>query len=391
MVDSSYLWAYRFKLGGVMPWKVSTPVDERLYFVQTVQYAPVRSLSSICRKFGISRTTGYKWLLRYQEGGLAALYDQDRTPHYQPARTPNQIEDRICRLRRENPTWGARKIRHRLLLDDPEADWPAWRTIHRILMRHDLVDQPSPDESPPPRRFERAAPNELWQMDIKGWFNIARQGRCYPITILDDHSRFCLGISAARRETKQTVWLLLEQTFRRYGLPQAILTDNGASFIGSSSDLGLSHFRIRLYKLGIKHYTGRPRHPQTQGKLERFHRTLKEDLLKRVHFQDHQDAQHRMDQWIDKYNHYRPHEALDGLVPAQRYQPSDRYFTGFPHITYPAGSLLCRVNKQGMIQFQGKGYFVSKTLKDETVRMVQKASRSYEIYFKELCIKKIRF
>lgn len=378
-----------FKVGGGMPWKVSTPVDERLYFVQVLLHAPDRSLSSVCREFDISRTTGYKWVLRYQEGGLTALYDQDHTPHSQPSRTPDQIEAQICRLRRENPTWGARKIRHRLLLDDPAVNWPTWRTIHRILLRHGLVDRPTQAEAPTPRRFERAAPNELWQMDVKGWFNIARQGRCYPITLLDDHSRFCLGISAAPRETKGAVWQLLEQAFRHYGLPQALLTDNGAAFVGSASDLGLSFLRIRLYKLGVKHYTGRPRHPQTQGKVERFHRTLKEDLLERIRFQDHLDAQHQIDRWVERYNHYRPHEALGGKVPARCYQSSDQRYSGFPDIIYPSGSLVCRVCGRGMIHFQGKEYFISKTLKYEAVRLLQKGTRTYEIYFKDIYIRKI--
>lgn len=373
-----------------MPWKVSTPVDKRFNFIQTVLHAPHGSLSSICQQFTISRTTGYKWLSRYQAGGLAALFDQDRTPHQQPTRTLDQIEDRICQLRRENPVWGARKIRHRLMLDDPEFFWPTWRTVHRVLLRHRLIESPVDDSQQSFKRFERASPNELWQMDIKGWFHISGQGRCHPITILDDHSRFCLGIGAAQRETQNTVWQVLEQAFLRYGLPLAILTDNGPTFVGTSSEIGLSVFKIRLFKLGVTHYTGRPRHPQTQGKIERFHRTLKEELLKRIPFRDHQDAQQQFENWIVRYNNYRPHEALSGQVPSSRYRHSCKSYQGMPDIIYPSDSLLRRVNAKGLISYCNRKHFISKALRGEMVQLRQSSSRARKIYFKDLYICSIK-
>ncbi len=371
-----------------MPWKVSTPLDERLSFVQAVMQAPPDSLSSLCREYGISRLTGYKWLARFRQGGGVALLDRDRTPHRQPARVADEVAAIICQLRREHPLWGARKLRHRLLLDDPAGPWPTWRTMHRIMRRHSLI--PPPAAPPPaPCRFERATPNELWQMDLKGWFHIAGQGRCYPITLLDDHSRFCLGIGMAARETQAGVWQVLEQAFSRYGLPQAILTDHGPTFWGSSSDQGLCRFQIGLYKLGIRHYTGRPRHPQTQGKVERFHRTLQDEVLRRVRFRDHQDAQRHIDVWIDQYNSYRPHEALGGQVPAHCYRPSAIPYVGLPEITYPPGSILGRVNQQGMMRYRGRDFFISKALRGETVQLLPVSSQRHKVYFKELYIRSI--
>jgi len=372
-----------------MPWNVSTPVDERFQFIQTVLDSPLLSFSLLCREFGISRQTGYKWLARYRQDGRAALWDQDRTPRDQPGRVADDVEAAICQLRRAQPTWGARKLRHRLLLDDPLRPWPSWRTVHRVLRRHQLVAPPAADP-PPPRRFERAAPNELWQMDLKGWFHIAGQGRCYPITLLDDHSRFCLGIGMAPRETLAAVWKVLEQAFGRYGLPQAILTDHGTTFRGNSSDSGYSRFQIRLYKLGVRHYTGRPRHPQTQGKVERFHRTLQDEALRRLRFRDHQDAQHQIDAWIEQYNGYRPHEALGGQVPAHYYRPSTIPYIGFPEIVYPSDSILCRVNQQGMMRYRGRDFFVSKSLKGEAVLLQPLSAQRYKVYFKDLYLRSIK-
>jgi transposase InsO family protein len=372
-----------------MPWKWSTPLDERLEFVQAALQSPPGCFSSICREHSISRRTGYKWLARFRQDGGSALVDRDRTPHQQPCRVSAEVAGQICQLRQEHPLWGARKLRHRLLLDDPGGPWPTWRTVHRVLRRHHLIPPPTA-APPPPRRFERAAPNELWQMDLKGWFHIAGQGRCYPITLLDDHSRFCLGIGMARHETQAAVWQFLEQAFDRYGLPQAILTDHGPTFWGSSSDQGLCRFQIQLYKLGVRHYTGRPRHPQTQGKIERFHRTLQDEVLHRIRFGDHQDAQRHIDVWIDQYNGYRPHEALGGQVPAHYYHPSEVPYVGIPEIVYPPGSILCRVNQQGMMRYRGKDFFISKALRGEMVQLLPVGSQRHKIYFKELYIRNIK-
>lgn len=212
-----------------MPWQEFTIMSQRLEFVVLARKEGA-NVARLCRRFGISRKTGYKWLRRFAASGEEGLVDQSRRPHHSPGQTARVVEDAILRLRTDHPVWGARKIRARLVQLQHD-DLPSPSTITAILQRNQCI---TPEESEHHRawqRFEASMPNELWQMDFKGHFALVA-GRCYPLTVLDDHSRFALGICACANQRGETVQEHLTAIFRRYGLPQRILVDNGAPWGG---------------------------------------------------------------------------------------------------------------------------------------------------------------
>jgi transposase InsO family protein len=316
---------------------------------------------ALCRRFGISATTGYKWLRRFAEEGRDGLVDRSRRPVMSPARTREAVERRVVSVRRRHPSWGGRKIR-RWLLDHGVEQAPAASTITGILGRHGLLDEQLRSRRPW-QRFEAARPNALWQMDFKGDYLLG-SGRCYPLTVLDDHSRFSLGLSACADQRWTTVRGRLEGIFRCYGLPERLLMDNGAPW-GARGQKGLELTRLEVWlvRLGIGVVHSRPSHPQTLGKDERFHRTLKAEVLSRGAPPDLQAQQRAFDRWREIYNFERPHEALGLEVPARRYQPSPREFPAtLPPITYPSSLSVRKVGAQGKISFRGRSFRISKAL-----------------------------
>jgi transposase InsO family protein len=313
---------------------------------------PRANMRQLCRRFGISRPTGYKWLHRYVSEGQTGLADQSRRPHHSPNRTAAEVETAITALRQKHPAWGGRKLKQRLL-DLGHRSLPAPSTITSILARHELLD---PQESTKHRafqRFEHAAPNELWQMDFKGDFALPR-GRCYPLTIVDDHSRFAVTLSACARNTKNITQTALIHTFRRYGLPARISCDNGSPW-GSSCRGHYTQLVIWLMRLGIVVSYARPHHPQTNGKDERFNRTFEIEVLRYQRAVTLAQWQQHFDDWRYVYNNQRPHEALQMKVPASRYQPSQRdYPERLPAIEYGPTDIVRKVRHAGHIKYQGR-------------------------------------
>jgi transposase InsO family protein len=340
-----------------MPWKEVSIMSQRHEFVTfaTAENANVRHL---CRCFGISPNTAYKWLERFQADGLNGLADHSRRPHNSPARTSKEMEQTIVELRSKHPAWGGRKLERRLL-DLGHTGVPRPSTITEILRRHDLLD---PKESAKHKafcRFERAAPNELWQMDFKGDFKLS-QGRCFPLTILDDHSRFAIAIQACPGVNKSVTQTELIKIFRRYGLPQAITCDNGPPW-GSSGRSYYTALGVWLLRLGVGVSHSRPHHPQTQGKDERFHRTLEAEVLRYQQGTTLAEWQLHFDPWRVVYNTERPHEALSMDVPASRYQPSlRRYPEQLPAIEYGPSDIVRKVRNYGHIKYAGREYHVGK-------------------------------
>jgi transposase InsO family protein len=324
-------------------------MDSRLEFVRLAEQGGV-SMTELCRRFGISRETGYQHLRRYQAEGVDGLKDRSSRPHRSPRRTASETEDRIVALRAAQPCWGGRKLARRLRDLDVEGV-PAASTVTEVLRRHGKLDPAEAAKHKPFTRFERAAPNELWQMDFKGHFAIDR-GRCHPLTVLDDHSRYALALIACGDEKLETVQSHLTGVFRRYGLPGTMLADNGSPWGGSGAE-GYTAFEVWLMRVGIRLYHGRPRHPQTQGKEERFHRTLKMEVLQGGRFADLAVCQTAFDAWRPVYNAERPHEALGLAVPATRYRPSG---IAFPeHLAEPeyyATDAVRRVRQDGATSFQ---------------------------------------
>lgn len=333
-----------------MAWKATLIVDQREEFVRLAR-VPGANVSQLCERFEISRTTGHKWLARFAAAGRDGLRDRSRRPKHSPGRTVAEVEQRVAELRREHPAWGGRKLRKRLSVLQGVAvnELPVASTITEILRRHQLLDAAESAQRQPFTRFERPWPNDLWQMDFKGHFAVTRGGRCHPLTVLDDHSRFVVALRACQNEQAVTVQGALTDVFRRYGLPNQMLCDNGPPW----GDSGLSSFTglgVWLLRLGIAVTHGRPYHPQTQGKDERFHRTLKRELLCRMSAVDVAACQPQFDRFRDEYNHERPHEALNLETPISRYQVSQRVFPErLPLIEYGSDLIVRKVSTKGWL------------------------------------------
>ena len=336
-----------------MPWSEVSIMGQREEFVGLASQ-PDSNIRLLCRRYQVSPTTAYKLLHRYRERGREGLIDESRRPDHSPRRCPRAIEAAVLGLRDRHPAWGARKLRRRLL-DTGAQSMPAPSTVHQILVRHGRVD---PKESVKHRRFQRfehPAPNQLWQMDFKGHF-ATDTARCHPFTVLDDHSRFALGLEACCDQRTQTVQQRLSSIFRTQGLPERITMDNGSPW-GGKSDHHFTPLTAWLIRLGVHVSHSRPYHPQTQGKDERFHRTLGDELLRRRSFANLSDAQFAFDHWRHIYNFQRPHDALNLDVPASRYRPSPRSFPEtLPDIEYPKGELVRKVQLGGEIWFKGRCY-----------------------------------
>src|SRR3954469_5678420 len=343
-----------------MPWKSLDLMSLRLEFVKFAA-APNANVRELCRRYSISPRTAYKWMVRFQTGGLEALADQSRRPHQHPRETGPDLVAEVLKVRDDHPAWGGRKIRARLLKLGLSGV-PAASTITEILRRNGRLDLASCAEHGPFQRFQREAPNQLWQLDFKGHFPVG-QARCHPLTSLDDCSRFNLILAACADEQGSTVQMLLTQTFQRYGCPWAILSDNGAPWGSSSGPDALTTLGVWLSRLGIALLHSRPAHPQTQGKEERFHRTLKSELLCRNDWRDLDHCGRGFGQWRQIYNYERPHEALQMKPPAEVYHPSPRPFpAALPPIEYSPGDLVKKVKSKGEITHANQFYYVGRAL-----------------------------
>ena len=327
-------------------------MDQRREFVMLFEREGVNR-RALCRRFGISPETGYALARRYRAEGAAGLADRSRRPQQSPDRTPQAMEALVLSIREEHPSWGGRKIRRRLQ-DLGHAGVPSASTITEVLRRHGRIDPAASAAREQPQRFEKAAPNELWQMDFKGHFPLM-SGRCHPLTVLDDHSRYALGLRACGDEREATVTAELIAIFRRYGLPQRMLMDNGSPWGSAHAEHRYTRFEVWLMELGVAVSHGRPYHPQTQGKDERFHRTLAAEAIGRRSFADLADCQRCFDQWRLVYNIERPHEALALATPTTRYAPSPRSFPEkIEPFDYGRGAILRRVDDTGWLSFRNR-------------------------------------
>jgi len=378
-----------------MPFQFKTIMEQRLEFVMFANQKAI-NISSLCRRFGITRRTGYKWLSRFKSHGLEGLLDNSKRPKTSPGRSSAEIEVPIVSLRKDNPEWGAKKIKKVLERDGILAPdkIPSRPTITAIMKRNGLISAEKSQQAEHWQRFERESPNELWQMDFKGYFNLMDKAVCHPLTILDDHSRYNLGLFACKNQTTKTVKDHLTRLFTIYGMPQTILTDNGTPWgsSGGTTDEGLRAFTafekwLILLNINISH--GKPYHPQTQGKEERFHRTLKAELLQHEQLKDFVHCQYKFDKWRTKYNHYRPHEAIDFKVPAELYKPSNRNFPStIKGPEYGLSDIKKRVGSGGTICIKRRKYRVGKAFIGDTVALKSTLEDGiYEVYF---CNQRIR-
>lgn len=364
-----------------MPWK--QPMEVREQRVEFVVRAVRKGepLAQLCREFGISRPTGYVWVARFREGGVAALEERSRRPLRSPTQTGSEMEARILALRQVYPDWGARKLK--VLLGRQGIELPS-STVHRVLLRHGLVREED-RQRPAVKRFAREHPNELWQMDFKG--PKAWPTACTALSVIDDHSRYLIALKTTARPRGALVRGHLEQAFEECGLPEAMLMDHGVPWWSWESFAGSTQLGLWLMRQGIRLCFAGVRHPQTQGKVERHHGSLERALVYRgAPTKNHQ-------QWLDDYrrehNHIRPHEALDMETPASRWQPSPRRYNPNPPVwEYPQNAWTLKVDNHGTIDIREQTYRVAKSLIGERVRIVETEQR-YLVYYCNTLIREL--
>lgn len=338
-----------------MPWKERTVERLREEFVLASKERK-QSFSSLCREFGITRKTGYKWVQRAQEGD--EMKDRSRRPGSTPQKTDCETEKLILNMRKENPAWGGKKIRYKLEQMGYE-NLPCVKTFNNILKRNHCIDTAESAKHKPFQRFEREQCNELWQADFKGDFPLFDGSRCYPLTILDDHSRFSIAVKP--RSSLSDVKDSFREAFYTYGMPESILSDNGGTFRGLHG--GYTQFERWLMDHNILPIHGRVMHPQTQGKIERFHRTMNQELIAGRQFNTLQEVDACMQEWRRKYNEDRPHEALGMRTPAEVYTPSEReYKEQVPQYEYSGNHHIIKVNNWGYLRYDRFQVYLSETM-----------------------------
>lgn len=343
-----------------MPWKDRTVEELREEFVHAAAGSS-RNFSALCREFGITRKTGYKWITRSRGG--ETMQNRSRRPHSVANRTAPEIEQQIVAIRQAHPGWGARKIAH--VLGETEPCPPCVKTVNNILNRYHCIDKEESLKHMPHTRFEKERCNEMWQADFKGEFRMQDGNYCFPLDIMDDHSRFAIRVEADTH-TAGRVIPTFREAFYEYGMPDSILSDNGAQFAGFRQ--GYTQFEKWLMNHDVLPLHGRIKHPQTQGKIERFHRTMKQELLKHYTPADITDAARALHAWRDSYNCERPHEALGMKCPAAIYVPSARiYCDAVESYTYGGAFHVIKVNSWGYVRFDRFQIYLSETMAGEYI------------------------
>ena len=369
-----------------MPWKEVTAVNERMEFVARLKAG--ERMSDLCREYGISRKTGYKFEQRYEEHGPGGLYDFSRRPRRLARQISVGIQTLILELKREKPTWGAKKIGEVLRRQHPETELPVRSTIHDLLDRYGLVKKRSKRRRyhayPTLREQDIQTPNQLWCADFKGQFRMGNAKYCYPLTVTDFHSRYLLACEAMESTRSESTKQGFEFIFREYGLPTRIRTDNGVPF-SSRSVQGLSSLSVWWMRLGIQVERIEPGKPQQNGRHERMHRTLKDDIRPGVS-RNLLAQQDQLDRFRDDFNERRPHEALKMKGPADFYKPSLKRFPDrLTEPTYPNHDLVRKVHESGSVLFRdGKNFFISTALAGEAIGFEEEEDGIWRINFMDL-------
>lgn len=364
-----------------MPWQETSVMDQRKDFI--ADWLSCETISGLCRVYGISRTTAYKWIERYEEDDEDGLADRSRRPHRSPGATPDHIAEAVISLRREHPSWGPKKLVALLARRHPRWEIPAASTVGDLLKRAGLVptrscrrgSAPSPI---PGGRGSRA--NAVWCVDYKGEFKLGSGVYCYPLTVSDEHSRFlleCQGFPSIRGDDVRTRF---ERLFSFYGLPERIRSDNGAPFAGTGA-ARLSRLSVWWLRLGITLDRNQPHHPEQNGRHERMHRDLKA-FATRPPERNFVAQQRRFDRFRELHNHERPHEALGMSFPCEHYQPSSRHLgSRIPEITYPGHHEVRLVDHSGTMAFRGNVFFLSRALGGERVGLVERDHELWDITY----------
>jgi len=368
-----------------MAWRDVKVNEQRIRFVLRAS-SEQEEMAGLCREFGISRVTGYYWLKRYREGErIQELGDRSRRPLHSPGKTEARIEQRVVEERQRRPDWGARKLR--VLLQREGIEKPEG-TIHRILRRHHLI-HPHQQHPPALKRFQRAEPNQLWQMDFKGLpANLSRGWS--PLSLLDDCSRFALDLQALAGTHGKLVQQVLEKVFGEAGLPDGILIDHGSPWWSAHHPAGWTRLTIWLMKQNVQLHFSAVRHPQTQGKVERFHRTLQDALHERGFPATRNDWPAWLEAFRREYNEVRPHEALGLATPASRWRPSTRAFLAQPpEWEYTGGHQVLPVRTWGQVNVGGHEYTISSALAGERVQLQRIEADRVLVFYRRTCVREL--
>jgi putative transposase len=365
-----------------MGWKETCALEQRLELIEAWKTGE-EPMAELCREYGVSRKTAYKWLRRYESGGATALQDQSRAPHGQTRATPRKVVEAVLDARAGHRRWGPEKLQAWLRRKMPETKWPAASTIGEILKRAGLTARRGKSQwvAPSPGQLQPAdGANEVWCADFKGYFHCEDGSRCDPLTITDAYSRYLLRCQAVKGLEEKYARALFETAFREYGLPKIIRTDNGAPF-ASVALAGLSELSVWWIKLGIWPERIDRGKPQQNGRHERMHRTLREATAEPP-ARTIRKQQSMFDQFRAEYNSERPHEALGMKTPGEFYKPSWRSYPDRVRMPEYGSDLLVRtVGSCGRIRWCGERVFVTKTLSNAPIGLKGVHDGIWQLWF----------
>jgi putative transposase len=365
-----------------MGWMETCAMDERMRFVLAVEREE-ESMAALCRRFGVSRKSGYKWLGRYREEGVAGLADRSRAPRHHPQEVSAELAERCLEVRRAHPTWGPVKARAVLERRVPQTRWPAASTIGALFDREGLTVKRRLRRRAPPATAPFAAcagANDVWAIDFKGWFLTGDGTRCEPLTLSDAHSRYLLRCQVLAKSDAVHVWPVLDAAFREFGLPERLRSDNGPPFASTGAG-GLSRLAVLLVKAGVTPERIAPAKPQQNGRLERLHLTLLQDTANPP-ARSLREQLDRFRAFQRLYNEERPHQALAHATPAEHYAPSPRRWDGIlREPEHPADHTVRRVRSNGEIKWQGKLVYVNSALTGEPVGLVEGEDGSWAVRY----------
>jgi transposase InsO family protein len=372
-----------------MPWDETTSMTQRARFLVLVE-SGLYTMTELCERFGVSRKTGYKWVSRYVELGEEGLADGSRAPLSCPHKTSAELEEVLVAARRQHPGWGPRKLLAWCAKRQPEVCWPSASTVGVMLKRHGLVEAVRARRSRAPVARTKPltvaqGPNQVWTSDFKGEFRTSDRWLCYPLTVVDAHSRFLLGVEGLDSTGTTGALRVYERLFEEYGLPEVMRSDNGCPFASTALG-GLSRLSVSWIKLGIRLERIDRGHPEQNGSHERMHRTLKAQTA-RPPAADRRAQQQRFDVFREEYNEERPHEGVGNQTPSQLYQRSLRAYPGrVPEPDYPGHFEVRCVRPQGEIRWQGDLLFVSQALAGERVGLEESEEGVWSLYFSNVLL-----
>jgi len=370
-----------------MPWNETCTMNERLAFIDAWKSRDF-TLSALCRRFGISRKTGYKWISRVLEEGRSGLADRSRAAHHRPNQTPEDVVRALIKVKHKHPSCGPAMLIKRLRKREPRRHWPAPSTAGEILKRHGLVKPRKKRKHVPPHSEPLGHASEthtVWSADFKGQFQLGNGRWCYPLTMTDNYSRFLIDCKGLYSIALDPVKHRYEKAFRRWGLPHAIRTDNGYPFAGCSIG-GLTPLSVWLLKLGVMPERIAPGHPEQNGRHERMHRTLKAAAINppKANLSAQQRAFNR---FYQDFNYERPHQALDDQRPGDWIVPLDRHFPdAVPEVVYPDAYTMRRVHTDGSIKWRGENIYLGSVLIRESVGLEPIDNDQCQLYFGKLII-----